>query len=179
MVDQQPVTVEVDISERLRLLMMQHKKTVADMAALAGVSKSAMEKYLAGPSSPRATAIVSLCVALEVNAHWLLFGEPDNDLLIIETAVGGVVTALLNDLKQDTKLSDEFSVEEFGSRDWRMFAWETGNARAREAVDLIVSRRKKAFEDAANGLRTSIMAPIPLRSMTDEEFRVYGQEEDR
>lgn len=178
MTDKQPVTVEVDISERLRLLMMHHKKTVADMAAHAGVSKSAMEKYLAGPSSPRATAVASLCVALEVNAHWLLFGEPDNDLLIIKSAVGEVVIALLNDLKQDTKLAGEFVAEEFGSSEWRMFTWETGDTRAREAVELITERRKNALKDAVSGNRTVRGEAIPLKFMTDEEFRATDQKED-
>ena len=49
----------LDLSERLRTVMAQYKLSVSELAEHAGVSKSAMEKYLAGPSSPRATAIAS------------------------------------------------------------------------------------------------------------------------
>lgn len=68
---------EIDISERLRSLMREHKLTVSEIAKIAGISKSAMEKYLAGPSSPRATAIVSICRELRASADWLLLGKPD------------------------------------------------------------------------------------------------------
>lgn len=102
-------------------------------------------------------------MALEVNAHWLLFGEPDNDLSIIKSAVGEVVIAILNDLKQDTKLA-----EDFGSSEWRMFTWETGDTRAREVVELINGRRKNALKDAISGIRTVRGEAIPLRLMTGE-----------
>lgn len=101
--------------------MLQHKLSVADLATCGGVSKSAVEKYLAGPSSPRATAIASICMELGANAHWLLFGEADNDLAIISNAVEGVVVALLNELRQDTELARKFEVNEFGSEEWRIF----------------------------------------------------------
>lgn len=142
--------------------MARHRITVSELAANAGVSKSAMEKYLAGPSSPRATAIASLCVALEVNAHWLLFGEPDNDLTIIRRAVEEVVVALLSEMKQDTALADDFLREEFGTTSWRMFTWETGNTRAGEAIEMITRARQKAIQDAASGLRTVRAVPIPM-----------------
>ena len=59
--DKQPPSADVDISERLRELMLQRKLTVAELANKVGVSKSAIEKYLAGPSSPRAATIVAIC----------------------------------------------------------------------------------------------------------------------
>ncbi len=162
MADDQAAIKDIDISERLRFLMARHRITVSEMAANAGVSKSAMEKYLAGPSSPRATAIASLCVALEVNAHWLLFGEPDNDLSIIQRAVEEVVVALLNELKQDTALADDFLREIFGTTSWRMFTWDTGNTRAGEAIQMITRTRQKDIEDAASGLCTARLSPIPM-----------------
>lgn len=73
---------ELDISVRLRALMREHGLTVSKLSEIAGVSKSAMEKYLAGPSSPRATAVASICKQLETSADWLLFGKPENDELI-------------------------------------------------------------------------------------------------
>lgn len=50
MVEKQATPIELDISHRLRLLMMNHRLTVGEMAEHARVSKSAMEKYLAGPA---------------------------------------------------------------------------------------------------------------------------------
>lgn len=73
---------DLDISERLRALMRDHKLTVAEMAKVAGVSKSAMEKYLAGPSSPRAAAIVEICEKLATSADWLLLGQPNEEEII-------------------------------------------------------------------------------------------------
>lgn len=164
MVEKQATPIELDISHRLRLLMMNHKLTVGEMAEHARVSKSAMEKYLAGPSSPRATAIASLCAALETNAHWLLFGEPDNELQIIHRAVGNVVVALLNDLQQPGELGLQFSSIEFGTKEWRLFTWETGDTRASEAISMIIAARQKALLDAQNGLRDVRLPPHELKT---------------
>lgn len=70
---------EIDVSVRLRELMREHKLSVSQIASIAGVSKSAMEKYLAGPSSPRATAMVAICEQLDTSADWLLLGKPNDD----------------------------------------------------------------------------------------------------
>lgn len=85
--DAQARITELDISERLRLMMRERKLTVAGMAQAAGVSKSAMEKYLAGPpgpSSPRATAVASVCQELSASANLLLFTTPNDELRLMQ-----------------------------------------------------------------------------------------------
>lgn len=153
---------ELDISERLRFLMREHKLSVSDIASVAGVSKSAMEKYLAGPSSPRATAIASICSELGANAHWLLFGTPDDDLRIIQSVVDDVLVDLLNELKQGGEVAEPFARNEFGTRDWRMFTWELADQRSREAIERIFRAREQALEDARQGIRTVSVGPSPI-----------------
>lgn len=153
---------EIDVSDRLRLLMRDHKLTVWDMAKLAGVSKSTMEKYLAGPSSPRATALYAICEKLGVNAHWLLFGLPDDDLRIIHTVVEDVLVDLLNELKQGGEIADPFARYSFGTSDWRLFTYELSDQRAREAIERILREREAAVQRFKEGQRVASVGPFPL-----------------
>lgn len=160
--DVQQVISELDLSERLRFLMRLHGLTVQEFAEIAGVSKSAMEKYLAGPSSPRATALASICFGLGVNAQWLLFGTPDNDLLLIRDAVDDVIADILNELKQGGAIAEPFQRNQFGTKEWRVFTWELADQRAREAVERIQAAREKALTEAQQGMRTTAIGPFPL-----------------
>jgi len=91
----QAKTENLDISERLRFLMSQHKLTVAELASRAGVSKSAMEKYLAGPSSPRATTVVTICKQFGVTSDWLLFPGMVQEYAAFRDEVSGVIIDLI------------------------------------------------------------------------------------
>lgn len=156
------VVEQLDISERLRWLMTEHKLTVVELASHAGVSKSAMEKYLSGPSSPRATAIASICMSLNVNAEWLLFGRPDTDLRLVQDAASSVIIALLNDLRVDAELQQGFQIHATSSQEWRMFTWELADLRAIEVVSLLISKRQKQLEFTKAGLEEVEIGPYPL-----------------
>lgn len=161
---------ELDVSQRLRHLMTEHKLNVSDMAQVAGVSKSAMEKYLAGPSSPRATAIASICFALNVNAHWLLFGKPEQELHMFRQAVSNSVGSLLNDLKQQDDLADKFSSLVQGSKDWRLFVWQLSDDRALEAIDGLLKLRKHYAELSGEGFQeVDDLLVMPLNTSMPNE----------
>lgn len=104
----------LDISRWLRLLMVNHRLGVKDLADMAGVSKSAMEKYLAGPSSPRATAIASLARRLNVPADFILFGELKIEEALLFEEAHLAMTRFLRDLFT----AEELSGLEVGSKDW-------------------------------------------------------------
>lgn len=149
MVDRKTPFEVLDLSGRLRMLMASQKLTVAEMSQRAGVSKSAMEKYLAGPSSPRATAIASLCASLKVSADWLLFGV-DDDLWRVQNSSLAVIFALLEDLKRSGPLSDTFQALELGSHEWRNFTRELAFERAAELRNMVAQSRS---DDAASDLK--------------------------
>lgn len=137
----------LDLSDRLRLLMASHKLTVGEMAEKAGVSKSAMEKYLAGPSSPRAASVASICAALNVDADWLLLGR-ESDLFNLQSIAFGEMLRLLEDLKRDKELSETYQRLELGSQEWRAFVLEVALERAVEVRNTFTKRRR---QDAENG----------------------------
>jgi transcriptional regulator with XRE-family HTH domain len=154
-------TVEtVDISERLRLLMTTRKMSVIELANSAGVSKSAMEKYLAGPSSPRATAIASLCLNLGVSSEWLLLGRADEDQYLVRSVATSVIIALLQDIKQPGPLREQFQGLEAGSSDWRHFCFVLGDERACDMMNQIATERQKRLQE---GFHTSVGQAMPLR----------------
>ncbi|MBL3570922.1 hypothetical protein BV509_11120 [Rhodovulum sulfidophilum] len=113
--EQEPYTL-LDLSPVLRSIMAARGLSVADMARMAGVSKSAMEKYLAGPSSPRAVAVASLARALNISTDALVFGEfyEMTEKAAHRAAVDGFIK-LLRDLKSDPELSRTFAELEPGS----------------------------------------------------------------
>lgn len=112
---------QLDLSKRLRELMLHHGITVGGLAEIGGVSKSAMEKYLAGPSSPRAITIANICQALGVSPSWLLFGAPEtdevNEAIAFMTAVREGMCALLAEIHDDEELRAKFT----SKQDWNMF----------------------------------------------------------
>lgn len=121
----------LDVSYMLRNIMAARNLTVSEMAAMAGVSKSAMEKYLAGPSSPRAVAIASLAKALDISADTILFGEIDANVELAFDHAFKAFVALLNDLKEDEQLLSKFMESEAGSADFSRFSHELAFERAK------------------------------------------------
>lgn len=132
----------LDVSDRLRLLMATHKLTVSELAERAGVSKSAMEKYLAGPSSPRATALASICLSMGVSADWLLLGH-DDDLYRVQSMALSVIISMLDDLKREGALNEQFEALPFGSKQWREFARELAFEHAAEIRNAVATKREK------------------------------------
>ena len=137
--DEQTPLDAVDISHHLRMIMAQRKLTVTDMASLAGVSKSAMEKYLAGPSSPRATAIASLAQALGIKADFILFGEFDLDRNVILNEAQKAFFELIEALKVDASLYASFVGLDRSSKAWRDFIWGLSYQKAVELAGSVVA----------------------------------------
>jgi transcriptional regulator with XRE-family HTH domain len=152
---------DLDLSDRLRLVMTVEKLTVSELAQAAGVSKSAMEKYLAGPSSPRATAIASLCANLGLSVEWLMFGYSDNDRLRIRDLAVGTLFQLLQDLKTKPELRSEFDRLEAGSREFTTFALSVASERAEDVATNLWEARKRSMRQY---LRQS--PPHSIKSMT-------------
>lgn len=100
---------QLDLSIVLRQLMAVRRLSVSDMAKAAGVSKSAMEKYLAGPSSPRLVAIASLSRALGLSIDRIVFGEIDPDEELVWRIAFVEMDKLTSDLKEDEGLQEKFS----------------------------------------------------------------------
>lgn len=143
----------LDLSERLRLLMVTHKLSVSDLARAARVSKSAMEKYLSGPSSPRAISIVALCRELGVDSEWLLFGKSDEEIYNIRRSVVYVVGKLLENLKRDGQMREQFEKLTAGTSEFDMWSLEVSDRCGLEVGAFFVADRKKALLDAASGIR--------------------------
>lgn len=97
---------EVDISERLREILNAKRLTVAELASRVGVSKSAMEKYLAGPSSPRAGTIIAICNEFGVTADWLLFPGMSEEYFAFRGIVSHVIEGLVQDMRRDPQIAN-------------------------------------------------------------------------
>ena len=153
---------EIDLSGRLRLLMVTEKMTVSELAVAAGVSKSAMEKYLAGPSSPRATALASLAANLGLSLEWLFFGYSDNDRRRARDLAMRALFQVMQDIKQPGPFRDEFERLQFGSRDFMNFALGVATERAEEVGAKLWAERQKAMRDYAQGIREAVLDPQPI-----------------
>lgn len=117
---QQPLE-ELDLSFVLRTVMAARGLNVQNMADMAGVSKSAMEKYLAGPSSPRAVAIASLAKGLGISADSLMFGEIDPHIERAYELAFREIATLIEDLKSDPVLGPRFAALAPGSEAFAAF----------------------------------------------------------
>lgn len=148
----QVIFEELDLSERLRVLMAVEKMTVSELSQAAGVSKSAMEKYLAGPSSPRATAIASLCANLGLSVEWLLFGYSDNDRTRVRDLAFSAMFQLIQDLKADPALRSAFESLESGSRELSAFAVNVASVRAEAVGTDLWNARKRDMREASEGV---------------------------
>lgn len=152
-IERSPATQEplekVDVSKNLRLLMAQRNLTVMELAKLAGVSKSAMEKYLAGPSSPKATAIASIARALEVDAGYILFGKFDMDREAILSAAQGVVSNLLEELHGASEIGKQFRELSPGSQEANHSLWGLAFEKAREIRNRAFVQKRAWLKDDA------------------------------
>lgn len=126
---QHPIST-LDLSFLLRTTMAARGLSVSEMAQMAGVSKSTMEKYLAGPSSPRATAIASLSKALGLSADTLMFGEIDANVELAYQLAFKAFADLLEDLKSDPDLSVEFASLDAGTKAFSDFVRDTAFGQA-------------------------------------------------
>lgn len=153
---------ELDLSGRLRLLLASEKLTVGELATAAGVSKSAMEKYLAGPSSPRATALASLAANLGLSLEWLFFGYSDNDRKRMRDFAVRAIFQVMQDIKQPGPFRDEFELLEYGSRDYTTFALSVAIDRAEELGENVWSARQKAMRDYSKGIREATGEAQPI-----------------
>jgi transcriptional regulator with XRE-family HTH domain len=105
----QPPMEYLDLSVILRQIMAVRRLSVSDMAKAAGVSKSAMEKYIAGPSSPRLVAIAALSRALGLSLDQIVFGEIDADEEMVYRIAFREMDTLILDLKSDEDLKEKRS----------------------------------------------------------------------
>jgi transcriptional regulator with XRE-family HTH domain len=156
---------ELDLSERLRLVMTLKRLTVADLARMAGVSKSAREKYLAGPSSLRTTAVASLCANLGISAEWLIFGFSDTDARRSASLATSAMFRLLSDVKAG-ELRGNFERLAADSPEFREFAVALASTRGLELGERMVQARNRTMRDAAAGHGEAILPPIPFAGST-------------
>lgn len=120
----------LDLSFMLRTIMAARGLTVSQLAEMAGVSKSAMEKYLSGPSSPRAVTIANLSRELKLSADLLMFGEIDPHVEIAYELAFKAFANLIDDLKNDQALAVEFAQLEPGSKAFADFVRDLAFVRA-------------------------------------------------
>ena len=91
--------------------MLNHKMSVSELATIAGVSKSAMEKYLAGPSSPRAVALVNISNALKVSLDWLIAGQTTHDVQVEYVALTSTARHVILDYTKHLVSKPELLLE--------------------------------------------------------------------
>ena len=143
--------------------MLQRKLTVAELANKVGVSKSAIEKYLAGPSSPRAATIVAICREFEVPADWLLFGYRQRLQHILLSSSFSAFQAVIHEMKQPGELSSRFSILEWGSPEWRNFVFHLADERANELnADVVRRLHEDDMEQRAGTYGIMHAAPMPI-----------------
>lgn len=145
---------QLDLSKRLRQLMLHHDLTVAQLADLGGVSKSAMEKYLSGPSSPRAVTLANICRALAVSPSWLMFGETETDevaeAVAFTTSVFEEMIALLTEIRSEPELLEAFQTARPRDEKWdRLFKRDVTYRHAKRALAAFRDERESVFVSAS------------------------------
>ena len=133
----------VDLSLVLRQFMVNRRMTIADMAAAAGVSKSAMEKYLAGPSSPRLVSIIALARALDTSLDRLVFGEIDPHEEAVYALSFQQLMALLQELKGGGDIARQFASLDPESKEFADFARNLAHERAVDTRRRFAADRRK------------------------------------
>lgn len=121
---------EVDISTILRPIMAVRRLSVADLATAAGVSKSTMEKYLAGPSSPRLVTRIALSNELKLSLDRLVFGEIDPHEELLYGIAFQQFLAVISALKTDPEPARQFALLDAGSKEFFSFARNLAHERA-------------------------------------------------
>ncbi len=159
----------LDLSAQLRYLMASERLSVSELAQAAGVSKSAMEKYLAGPSSPRATAVASLCANLGLSIEWLLFGYSDNDRLRVRDFVTKALHDIIFDLKNDPTLSAQFEGHKANSKEFSTFALGVAMDQSELVAARVWEARKKSMKDYAAGHREAVLQIMPFSKDESEQ----------
>ena len=140
----QPPIESLDLSSLLHTIMAARNLTVSDMARMSGVSKSSMEKYLAGPSSPRAISIASLSRALGLSADTILFGVLDSKVELAYELAFRAFASLIEDLKDEAKLGTEFNGLTAGTEAFSEFVRNAAFERARRFKREFNAERREA-----------------------------------
>ncbi len=104
--------------------------TVTQLVRMAGVSRSAMEKYLAGPSSPGAVTIANLSKELNMSADLLMFGNLDPQVESAYQRAFKAFADLIEALECDPIPAPEFRSLKVGSKAFADFARDQAFARA-------------------------------------------------
>lgn len=133
----------VDLSILLRQRMVSHRMSVADMAAAAGVSKSAMEKYLAGPSSPRLVSMIPLARALDTTLERLVSGETDPHEELVHALSFQQLMALLQELKGEGDIARQFASLDPASKEFADFTRNLSHERAVDTRRRFAAERRK------------------------------------
>ena len=160
----QVIFEQLDISEQLRLLIATERLTVAQLAAAAGVSKSAMEKYLAGPSSPRATTVATLCVNLGITPEWLLFGHSDSDARRVRDFGIQLLMQLIIDMRRPGELRAAFEAVEPDSKALNQLAFDVACVRADELAARVNEARKRSMRESVEGHREAVGQMMPFQT---------------
>lgn len=142
--DKQGAPTEVDISTTLRQIMAVRRLSVSDLANAAGVSKSAMEKYLAGPSSPRLVALIGLSKTLQISLDRLVFGESDANEELLFAVSFQEFASLVRDLKTDPELAPHFAPLDAQSEAFSDFVRDVAYLRAVRTRATWAAERRKA-----------------------------------
>jgi transcriptional regulator with XRE-family HTH domain len=139
----------IDLSTRLRELMLSHKMSVSELATIAGVSKSAMEKYLAGPSSPRAVALVNISNALKISLDWLIAGQTTHDVQVEYVALTSTARHVILDYTKHLISQPELLLEaqqfESGQRQGNLVLLTAAQNAAQEVWFGFKAARESAF----------------------------------
>jgi transcriptional regulator with XRE-family HTH domain len=117
----------IDISPQMRELMRLHDLTLATMAAEIGVSKSAVEKYLAGPSSPRAVTVANICERFDESADWVLFGKVEDQRAqraLLHTLVLGALWRAMDECASSVPTPGTAESRDFVERELIPRAWK-------------------------------------------------------
>jgi transcriptional regulator with XRE-family HTH domain len=129
--------------------MLSHKMSVSELATIAGVSKSAMEKYLAGPSSPRAVALVNISNALKISLDWLIAGQTTHDVQVEYVALTSTARHVILDYTKHLISQPELLLEaqqfESGQRQGNLVLLTAAQNAAQEVWFGFKAARESAF----------------------------------
>lgn len=156
----------IDLAPQLRELMQRHKLTVSQLAERVGVSKSAMEKSLAGPGSPRASTIRAMAAEFNVRADWRLFGYANLLPVILPGSPYGSFQALLQEMKQPGPVSEAFEGAEWGAREWRNSVSSLAQDRSNELSADVLRRlddEETMFRRGEMAIQSGPAVEIPLK----------------
>lgn len=88
------------IGERIQALMEESDYTQKELASMAGVTESAMSRYINDDRVPKSSIIANLATALNTTSDYLISGkEPENDFAEIYRLVARSTSSMTTDEK--------------------------------------------------------------------------------